>query len=100
MSFKSIKKIFSGDRVLDNIQNEASLKIKEITNKEIVNGRLINKVVIGATDTTIEHGLQREIVGFFIVNKAVFADVITIAKDKKKLILRANTAVTVDLWVF
>lgn len=100
MSFKSIKKIFSGDRVLDNIQNEASLKIKEITDKEIVNGRMIKKVLIGVTDTTIEHGLQRDINGFFIFNKTVFADVITIFKDKKKIILRANTAVNVDLWVF
>lgn len=85
---------------MDKFQDEVVVKTNEITKSAIVNGVLILGVSINTVSTTVEHGLNRDVVGFIVINKSVFADTATISSDKRKLVIKSSVNFTADLWVF
>lgn len=88
-------------RLESNIENTFA----PIITKEILNGRLIKNIALTAGLTNkVEHGLQREVLGYIIVKKGANAVIWdgeasnTMKSSFLNILCSAN--VTVSFWVF
>ena len=99
LPFKSIS-TKSGE--LDRTQSNIKLFSDNIVNIPILNGRLIEDVVLSSSETNINHKLGRAYRGWIIVNKNAQQDVwvSSTTLNERFLNLTAAGTVTVSLWVF
>lgn len=101
---KTLKKSQSGtaqSKQQENTQNA----IKQIINKEIIDGILLKNVCLHAEQITdVEHGLGREPLGYIVTRRRADArvwDLQDFNRNKSRtLAIVASHDVTVDLWIF
>ena len=102
---RDFKKINIKDYETNQLQQNVAEFLNQIKSNELLNGRLIEDVVLtfGAT-TTVNHGLGRKIRGFEIVYKNNSVDVWAEDDDQtyplRQLVLSTSADATVNLWVF
>lgn len=98
------KKIRVEDRDLQMVQDSAATVFNIINNKQILDGVLIEGVVLlnASNPTSVSHGLGKEPRGWIVVKKDANADVYSSASTtpKSTLNLNATADVTISLWVF
>lgn len=84
------------------MQDNIERAFRQVVTKEILDGRLIQDVVITTASVAVSHGLGRTLVGWVVVDKNANADVwrVGTANADTLLTLDASATVTVDLWVF
>lgn len=99
---KPFKKIYSQDQNLMRVQSAVAEVLDPLTQQPLLGAILLQNVTINASPTAIEHGLNRQPLGFIIVNKNISADVWqspSIA-PAKIIMLQAATAGTFSLLIF
>lgn len=103
MPIPSVSKLISEDDVLNRVQDRIKVFADVVASIPLLDGRLIQAQSVGATVTSVPHGLGRPWRGFIVVNRN--ADVRVWAQapgsDAGALIkLVASSTATVSLWVF
>tara|TARA_R100001530_G_scaffold4656_2_gene6162 strand:- start:113 stop:571 length:459 start_codon:yes stop_codon:yes gene_type:complete len=70
----------------------------------IINGSLLEEVALISGDTTLDHGLGRELLGWIVVGQSASAAIYdkqgTNSDSGRTLILNSSAVATVNLWVF
>jgi hypothetical protein len=101
----NFSKIGFTDSELSRLESNIENAFAPIFTKEILNGRLINDVaLITGITNKVEHGLQRDVLGYIVVKRGANAVVWdgeainTMRSSFLNLLCSAN--VTVSLWVF
>lgn len=90
-------------RDIQRLQDALSKVFNAIQTKQILDGRLVSNVEIASgTITELDHGLQRPVRGWIVVDKNANAVVWTSASEIPNRTLNLNTSanVTISLWVF
>lgn len=98
--FKSLDTTNAAD--LNRIQTNIGMFSSGIVGIPILDGNLIEDVVLGSTETKVNHKLGRRYRGWVIVDKSANQSVwaATSAISERYLSLTASGTVTVSLWVF
>ena len=101
---RDYKKINSPDELLNRVQDEVSNSISQLLRTEILDGRLIQNVTLTAGINSVEHRLDRPILGWMITRKRADANVWDSQDNNgiptRFLDLNASADVVVDIWVF
>lgn len=97
---RPFEKVKSDLPELNRLQD--SLKdIIESIQTDIIDGRRIEVTFsAGALTRTVGHKLGRDLVGWHVVRKDAFADIKELSAGDRTLVLEADGAVKVTLWVF
>lgn len=103
MPLQSFSEIQTLDSTLNRIQNNIKSAITPITSKEIIDGRLIEEVVIvSGTPKQVNTGLNREPNGWLVArldaNSVVWES--TSPDPSNILVLNSSANCTINLWVF
>lgn len=101
---RDYKKINSPDEILNRVQDEVSNAISQLLRTELLDGRLIQNVVLTAGENSVEHKLDRAPIGWVVTRKRANSEVWDSQDDNTRpnrfLTLNASADVTVDIWVF
>ena len=106
MAVTAYKPLQTDSIELTRLQQRVSSTLDTITDKILLNGRLIANVALTTSTQLIEHGLQRDFRGWLVVrsnaNATVYEGTFSgPASISDRIIpLKASAAVTVSLWVF
>jgi hypothetical protein len=101
----AFKKILTQNQELNRIQDETARELDRLQFLQFfANGKLLEDVAIGTSDTEITHGLNQAVRGWFIVRQDTDARVwepsIQTPAPKQSFYLKASAACTVSLIVF
>ena len=92
------------DKSLGKFQRKFKELIDKLVKIEILNGLLIQDISIvgGGPGIALKHKLDRDWIGYIVVNQNIASDITTINTNNRNisLNLRASQNVTFDLWVF
>lgn len=105
MALTAFRKVHIKDEATSQLQNNVASYFNKITNNPILSGRLIEDVVmVFGTNTEVNHGLGRNIVGFLVVYKNnavdVWADDTLQVLPAKTLVLTPSADGIISLYVF
>lgn len=103
MAIQALKKLRSlTNKEAVDVQDNVYEWALQFFNNELVTGRLIEGVSVGTTNTNVSHRLGRQLRGWFITKLTADARVWQVEDSTlpEFLILKASTAVTVNVWVF
>ena len=101
----SFSKIGFSDEQLGRLESNIELAFAPIFTKEVLDGRLIKDIpLITGVTNKVEHGLQRDVLGYIVVKKGVntvgWDGEATNTMKSSFLNLLCGANVTVSLWVF
>lgn len=100
----TFQRIQAKDYELQKVQNNCASFFDFLTKSQIIDGRVVSDVSLSTSDTILNHGLQREPVGYIIIKSDAPEQVYTSAtvnpNKKLYLVLKATGDCTVSLWVF
>lgn len=99
---KVFKKISQQIPELQQVINNIADFTKPLENNPLLDGRILQDVVIGTSDTNIPHKLERPWVGWFVISRtsAVVPYEGTQINTSSFITLVAASSVTVDIYVF
>ena len=98
---KSLKKIASDDRAVNQLQENMEQAINPVLKSQIIDGIIIKDVeVLTGTPKTINHLLGRAITGYAVIKRNASSQIWDSANDKRTLTLNSSANVTINLWVF
>jgi len=100
---RPFKKQNTDDRNLEVVQANIAATLDPLVRLEILQGRLIKDVaMLSQSDTPVDHGLGRAHVGWIVVGKNSNAGIWEVSgtTPSKSVVLRADSAVTINLWIF
>ena len=102
---RSFKKINTAVFDIQRVQENAATTFADITQIAFLNGTAVQATLNNATDTSVEHGLGRDPIGYFATScsspgGAVFESATVNNLRTKFLLLRATASVSVTLWIF
>lgn len=104
MSIKSFKKINTSLRELDKVQSNISDYVQPLTNNPMLDGLILTEVDVSTSSTIVNHGLGRDIRGWFIVNKDSNINVWAVSSEQSfpgtQLVLTASGTGIVSIYVF
>lgn len=98
---KPLRKTRTENLDVRQLQDAVDEVLKDVINNPLLQGRLIEKVVLSAGTNTLAHGLGRELRGYLIAKRSSAATVYQIdppTPDYLTLVVSAD--VTLTLWVF
>lgn len=97
-----MKFIPTTNQELSRVQDAAKEAFLEIKRLPIVQGRLIENVLLSSGDTKIEHKLTRKPRGYIIVRRDNGTSQVydTQSTDDMYLVLNSNSPIAISLWVF
>lgn len=90
-------------RVINTMQSNIENSVGSVIRAELLNGRLIENVnLTAAVATSIEHKLDRNYRGWYIVKQNTNANVWQIATESEAKFLQLQTSAScmVSIWVF
>lgn len=90
-------------RDIQRLQDALSKVFNAIQTKQILDGRLVEDIeIVSGTVTELDHGLQRPVRGWIVVEKNANAVVWTSESEIPNRTLNLNTSanVTISLWIF
>lgn len=103
-TIKPFRKIQTSNAELMRVQDAVAEVISPLAKVPLLDARVIKAAQIGTSATGIDHGLGREPLGWFVIDKSQTADVwrspTPSQAPNKLLMLLATSPVTVDLIVF
>jgi hypothetical protein len=97
---KPFRKIKLTTVELQHFQDAVANVLVPVSKNPLIDGVLLENVVLTSGDNTISHTLSRQIRGWLIVDKQGAADIYRTGWSDKFLNLHATANVTVNLWVF
>lgn len=101
---RSFSKIQTADRIIGQLQDNISNALTPILKNPQVDGYILSKVTLVSGSNLINHGLDRELQGWFIVRQRASASIYDAqdsnATPAKTLILTSSAGVVVDIYVF
>lgn len=102
MAIRTFKTVTTASTELDRVQQNIGLFTTPLINNPMLDGMLLEDVVLTTSETNVPHMLNRPYMGWTLVNKNAQADVwvSSSTQDTIFLNLTASAAVTVSLWVF
>lgn len=103
MALPAMKKTQSTDRVINAIQDNVETALRPILKNPLLDGRLIEGIDITVGEAcTVEHGLGRNLRGWFVVSPNASSNVWETASalPTKTLILNASANVRISVWIF
>ena len=97
--------ILSPSQQMTNMQTLWSQQLNPVLSNEVVNGRLIRNLQLSMGSNVINHGLGRNLVGWFVTRVRSSPVTLYDTQDSNQLQaltlnLNASAAANVDLWVF
>lgn len=99
-----LQRIQTADRVLNMIQDNVSNILDPYSSKDILQGQILQKVVLVTGANTVPHKLNRTLIGWFIVRQRALATLYDTQDSQSRpdlfLSLVASANVTVDIYVF
>lgn len=104
-SLEDFKKINSGDKNLDKVQQNVQNSIQPIIRKEIVDGVLLKNICLEpGISNEIKHGLGRSPQGWSIARKRADSRIWDIQdfnpNPSRTLSITCSHLVTVDIWIY
>lgn len=102
MFIQSLKRLAFGDNVISRFQDNLTEFTEQLVQNKMLKGTLIQDVIIGTSDTPIQHLLGVKPMGYLIVNQTASATIYNVESktDDKFLTLKASASVKISLWVF
>ncbi len=97
---KGLRKVNVTDSALSRVQDAIQLNLQTIVTKEILDGVLGEEIELTTASKQVAHGLGRDPLGYIIVSKTAFADIIDLARDTRTITLQATAPVTLSMWFF
>lgn len=98
------RKIVNGDRQTTQLQTNIEQAVAQVIRNPLIDGRIIEGVVLSTSALKIEHKLGRKVRGYIVLtrnaNAEVYDNVSTEPQLELYLPLLASAPVTVNLWVF
>ena len=96
---EAIAKLQSPDYAVKQLQENIVKPLNDLKNVPIVSGKLITfTAAIG--DNTINHGMERALVGWSVVDKTANANLYRTSWDSKKLVINSSAIAAITMWVF
>ena len=99
MAVKGFKTVNFDDRSIQKFQDNVIAMKSELDKAEFINGIFI-EAKIDVTPTSIDHKLQKEPSGWFLMDIQGNATVWRTAWNDKSITLQSSALVTIGLWVF
>jgi hypothetical protein len=101
----AFKKIITQNQELNRVQDETARELDRLQFLQFfANGKLLEGVAIGASNTEVTHGLNQEVRGWILVRQDTDARVwgpsTQTPAPKQSFYLRASAACTVSLIIF
>ena len=89
---------------LTQVQDNVDLAISRLSNTDFQNGNFKTITLLSGIDNVIDHGLDREVQGWVVVDKNASADIWRPSAmntwPKLQIILRASSTVTAKIYFF
>ena len=99
-----LQRIQTQDRVLNMIQDNVSNILDPYSSKDIVQGQILQKIVLQSGTNNVAHKLDRTLIGWFIIRQrsagTVYDTQDTNPESGLFLRLVASANMTVDIYVF
>lgn len=101
----AFRKIRTREEDTRQLQDAVEKVLNSILPKQILDGRIIKNVLVtSGTPKNVDHGLGRELVGWFSIlnsaNSVVWDSQGSNTSRDKTLVLNASATTTISLWVF
>lgn len=100
----TFRRIHSDNREIVQVQKNIQDALSQILVLPILNGTLLENLVLSAGDNTITHKLGRKVKGYIVVRKSavsnIYDKISTDTKLDQQFTLNASVACTISLWVF
>lgn len=104
MDLGKVSQLNIQDRVINQLQSNIINRLNQILGLSILNGNYLPDVALASGDNTINHGLQRNLIGWMIYRKSAAVNIYdkqnTNDSPETTLILNSSGAVTVSIYVF
>lgn len=102
--FKAIARVQTENREVNQLQSNIISSLQPLTQNPLVSGRIVKQVSLKNGTNTINHGLNRTLIGWFLVRKRGNANIYDNQDNNKtpeiNLILISSADVDVDIYVF
>lgn len=103
--FETFHRVKTENNELRQVQDSVASVFAKLTDKIVIDGLHQTGIdIISGTQKIVNHGLGRDLKGWFITlrnaNAVVWDSQATNKTPSRTLILNASANVTVDLWVF
>jgi len=101
----SFTKLYSQDRVFNDVQESVDKLVKALNTSKIIFGVLKKDVILTTgSDNFVNHGLNRVPQGYLVTDRNANAVIYTSATvnslTDRQIILNCSANVTVDFWFF
>jgi hypothetical protein len=96
----TFRKIQTRDSDLQRLQDNVADAFRKVGLCALVDGALLQNIVLVGGSTAVAHGLQRQPLGWIIVDRSASVTVYRTAWDALNLTLQSSGAATVSIWVF
>lgn len=104
MIFRKFRKLEIPDELVSRVQDNIDTAIAGLPTIQLIQGQLLSNVRLVVGVNIINHGLQRQLIGWMPTRLRAAAQIYdsqdTNINANLTLILNSNADVTVDLWVF
>jgi hypothetical protein len=101
---RGIDRLQTLDPELRRVQENLLSASRSLVTNPLLDGRLLEGVVVGTSSTELSHGLGRKLRGWFPTRRRADARVWDTqdgnTRPELTLLLTASAAVTLDLWVY
>ncbi len=93
-------RIQPSDPQLRAVQDNIIEIVERLCKQQILDGVVLENVVIGTALTPVSHKLMRIPIGYLIISKNGPGDIYDVGRDSNFLNLQSSVAVTAKIWVF
>lgn len=101
---RKASRINASDYELNRVQDNLARPIDQLLQVPILDGQLVEDVVLKAGDNLVDHGLGRVLRGWIVVRQSAMSDLYdkqsTNPFPARQLALNSSNAATVSMWVF
>lgn len=94
------RKIFTPDRVINQIQDNINNTLNSFIKNELLDGIMVEASFSGVTTLAVDHKLGRQPIGWIVVGKTAKTDVWVTSITAKTLTVNVETDVNLDLFIF
>lgn len=101
MTIQAFRKVKVKDNDLRQVQDAVSFVFQDLKQREIIDGIMIENIVVNTTGTVVQHTLGRPLRGYLVVKKNANVTIWDSTADTTELLkLISSGTATVSLWVF
>ncbi len=97
---RSIRGIRVKDYELSRVQEGLITALNQVLPVQIIDGVLLENIEIGTSSTNVEHRLNRQPLGWIVVDKQGTGDIHRTAWNSSVVELESSVAVIASIWIF